>query len=141
MKVNTKILFVSSCILMVLAFYLNFNDFIMGSTPKLVSCCSSILFVVSCFYIIFIKKSNKMAMILIMYNSFIAIISFAALIEMECGVLAKYLIIFVIIAIPPFYGLNIFRSSYTFSFVMFVLSILLSITNVYSLIKKKKLNE
>ena len=86
---------------MVLSFYLNFNAFIMGNTTKAVSFCSSILFVVNCFCLSFIKKSKKMAVIPIMYTDFITIISLAALIEMEYRLLTEYLMIFVLTAMPP----------------------------------------
>lgn len=122
---------------MVLSFYWNFNAFITGSTPKAVSFCSSILFVANCFCLSFIKKSRKAAMIPIMYTGFITIISLAALVEMECGLLTEYLIIFVLIAMPPFYGLNIFHTSYTFSLIVFLLIILLFIVNVCFFIKKR----
>ena len=126
---------------MFLSFYLNFNAFIMGNTPKAVSFCSSILFVANCFCLSFIKKSKKMAVIPIMYTDFITIISLAALIEMEYRLLTEYLMIFVLIAMPPFYGLNIFHSSYTFSLIVFLLSRLLFIVNVYFFTKKKAPDE
>ena len=82
-----------------------------------------------------------MAVIPIMYTDFITIISLAALIEMEYRLLTEYLMIFVLIAMPPFYGLNIFHSSYTFSLIVFLLSRLLFIVNVYFFTKKKAPDE
>ncbi len=131
MKVKAKILFIVSGILMILAFCLNFNDFIMGSTPKAVSACSSILFIVSCCYLSFMKKSKKLSVALTIYTGFIAIVSLAAFIVGTYRLLADYLILFVLIAMPPFYGLNLFCNIYASCLVIFVLGTLLFVVNVY----------
>ncbi len=82
MKVNAKILLIISGILMILSFYLNFNDFIRGATPKVVSFCSSILFVAGCCCLSFLKKIKKLTVVLTIYTGFIAIVSLAAFIVM-----------------------------------------------------------
>ncbi len=137
MKVNAKILLFISGILMILSFYLNFNDFIMGSTPKVVSFCSSILFVAGCCYLSFIKKSKKLSMALTIYTGFIAIVSLAAFIVGTYRLSADYLLPFVLIAMPPFYGLNLICNIYTSCLIIFVLGTLLSIVNVYFWKKKE----
>ncbi len=137
MKVNAKILLIISGILMILSFYLNFNDFIMGSTPKVVSFCSSILFVAGCCCLSFLKKIKKLTVVLTIYTGFIAIVSLAAFIVVTYRLSAAYLIPFVLIAMPPFYGLNLFCNISTSCLIIFVLGTLLSIVNIYFLPEKE----
>ncbi len=137
MKENAKILLITSGILMILSFYLNFNDFIMGSTPKVVSFCSSILFFAGCCCLSFMKKSKKLSVALAIYTGFIAIVSLAAFIVGTYRSSADFLIPFVLIAMPPFYGLSLFCNISTSCLIIFVLGTLLFIVNVYFWKKKK----
>ncbi len=114
---------------MILSFYLNFNDFITGSTPKVVSFCSSVLFVVGCCCLSFIKKIRKLSAALAIYTGFIAIVSLAAFIVGTYRLLADYLILFVLIAMPPFYGLSLFCRISTLCLIIFIFGTLLSIVN------------
>lgn len=141
MKINVKIVLFLSGVLMFSAFYLNFNDFITGATPNAVSFCSSVLFVVSCCCLSFMKKSRKLTVALAIYTGFIAIVSLAAFIVGTYRLLADWLILFVLIAMPPFYGLSLFRNISTSCLVIFVLGTLLCIVNVYFWRKKEGVGE
>jgi len=131
MKINAKIVLILSGILMVSAFYLNFNDFITGATPDAVSFCSSVLFVVGCCCLSFMKKSRKLSAALTAYTGFVAIVSLAAFIVGAYRLLADWLLPFVLIAMPPLYGLrSLIRNIYAACLVISILNTVLCIVNV-----------
>ena len=141
MKVNTKMLCIISSVLMILGFGLNINDFITGATPEVTSSCISILFVASCCCLSFVPKNKKISLTFVLYTGFIAIFSLATFIVGTYRLSADYLIPFVLIAMPPFYGLSLFSGFDSWSFVVFILSTLLFTVNVYISLKKKTANK
>ena len=118
---------------MILSFYLNFNNFIMGPHLKLFH------FVVRSFLLwvaaalILLKKQKTVCGTYNIYwlysNRVTGIITHR--------LSADYLVPFVLIAIPPFYGLRLFCNISSSCLIIFVLGTLLPIVNVYFWKKKR----
>jgi len=137
MKINAKIILILSGILMVSAFYLNFNDFTTGHTPNAVSFCSSVLFVASCCCLSFMKKSGRLSAALAVYTGFIAIVSLAVSIAGAYRLPTGWPLLLVdLAAMPPFYGLSLICNIYAAYLMISILSTLLCIVNVYFWKKK-----
>lgn len=138
MKSNAKTGLILSGILMVSAFYLNFNDFITGHAPNAVSFCSSILFAASCCCLSFMKKSGRLSAALAVYTGFIAIVSLAASIVGAYRLPTGWPLLLVDLAtMPPYYGLSLICNIYAAYLMIFIFGTLLCIVNVYFWKKKK----